>query len=139
MRPHTISTVRRAQTRAASALLAAMLVSTIFLMGCSGSKPPEETPGVTGEIKEFRRVDSGTVIATMLVEGGPQPHGAVSDKAMVSLTEETRIFSAEGERIEIGEFEDAASDGATASVWFTGPVAESYPVQGTAKAVQLTD
>lgn len=122
-----------------STLIAMMLATLLFAMGCSISKPPEGTPGITGEIKEFRRVDSGTVIATMLVEGGPQPHGALSDKAMVSITEETRIFSAEGDRIEIDELEDAAADGATASVWFTGPVAESYPVQGTAKAVQLTD
>lgn len=116
-----------------------MLVTAIVAAGCSGSKPPEDTPGITGEIGAFQRVDSGTVIATMLVEGGPQPHGALSDKAMVSLTDETRLFSAEGGRIELDEFEEAARDGATVSVWFTGPVAESYPVQGTAEAVQLTD
>jgi len=94
---------------------------------------PTETPGITGAITY---VAAGTDVAlgTISVEGGTQPEGAVSDKAVVSVTKQTAIFDASGGKATPADLQV----GAEVKVWFTGPVAESYPVQGAAAAVQIT-
>ena len=68
------------------------------------------------------------------MEGGEQPEGAVSDQAVVNVTKETVIFDANGQPTT----PDKLQVGTEVRVWFTGPVAESYPVQGAASAVQIT-
>lgn len=49
-----------------------------------------------------------------------------SAKAVVGLTPLTWIETARGDRLSM----DALVVGQRVAVWFTGPVAESYPVQG---------
>jgi len=71
----------------------------------------------------------------ILVEGGEQPQGAVSDKASVTVTDATDVFDAAGT---LSTWE-ALAQGQQVEVWFTGPVAESYPVQGTAGAVRILE
>jgi hypothetical protein len=100
--------------------------------GVSPVNVPAETPGITGVIKSIARSNQDAVWGTMLVEGGKQPAGAASDKAMVSITDQTSI--ARGGRW-IGP-EDLAV-GMTVRVWFFGAVAESYPVQGAARFVEV--
>ncbi len=73
-------------------------------------------------------------LGSITVEGGEQPEGAVSDKAVVNVTKETAIFDADGK----ASTPDKLQVGTEVKVWFAGPVAESYPVQGTASAVQIT-
>ena len=68
----------------------------------------------------------------MLVEGVEQPPGAVSDRAMVTVTDQT-LVARNGRRIPAQDLEV----GMTVRVWFEGAVAESYPVQGTAGFVEV--
>ena len=120
-------------------VLAAILVSAA-LLGASGCTPlggasaeaPTSPAGITGEITNVEPSERPGVVCTMLVEGGKQPAGAVSDKAMVTVTDETRITRAD-ER----EGAQSLAVGMTVRVWFEGPVAESYPVQGTAGFVEI--
>lgn len=106
----------------------------VVLVSCSGG-PPSDVPGTTGAITAVDTSQTGAEPAiVLLVEGGPQPEGAVSDRASVTVTEDTRIFSADGSDATV----DDLVEGAAVKVWFSGPVAESYPVQGTAGDIQLT-
>jgi len=68
----------------------------------------------------------------MLVEAPPGAQYPVGDKASVTVATSTKVID------EAGASVDAASltAGTRVDVWFDGPVAESYPVQGTASWVR---
>jgi len=121
---------RIARTLLLAAIATAMAV---IMVGCA-STVPTEAPGLI----------SGTVIsvvpgddrpASILVEEQAPPADGTLDKAQVAIAPSTQVFGPDGA-------EAAAStivEGARVKVWFEGPVAESYPVQGTAKAVQVLE
>lgn len=54
-----------------------------------------------------------------------------SPKAAVEITESTRIRTSAGGPMSLSAFRT----GQVVSVWFKGPVMESYPVRGTADQV----
>ena len=118
-------------------LLAVMLIG---LSGCGIAglvrnggelKPPTTPPGITGDIKLVQRA-AGEGPFTILVEGGAQPQGAVSDKAVVTVEEGARVARG-GAWIKAADLRA----GMSVRVWFDGAVAESYPVQGTAAFVEV--
>ncbi len=119
-------------TRIARALLL-MAVAGIIVATATGCAPtlPAETPGITGTVTSLVPGDDRP--ASILVEGPSQPAGAVSDKAQVTLAPSTQFFGPDGAEVAAATI----VQGASVKVWFEGPVAESYPVQGTAKAIQL--
>lgn len=117
--------------RSAIALALAALLIAGTITGCAADAPPDADAGIIGSITSMDHLINGEL--SMLVEGGPQAAGALSDKAQVAVTTDTRIFDARGKRIGM----DALKAGLGVRVWFTGPVAESYPIQGEAAAIQL--
>jgi hypothetical protein len=112
-------------------------VVVILLTACGPSEmPPTGQPSITGVITSAERVSGGNdVIARIVVEENPA-ESAGSAKASVRLTRHTRIVAHERVSTESNPL-DALVTGARVSVWFTGPVAESYPVQATADVVVL--
>ncbi len=113
--------------RAVLVLAASVLVAALLLAGCVAEPaPPDTRPGASGEVIE--REDAA--IPFLVVGDG---EASEYDQAWVTVDEETDVFDAEGETV-IGE---AIVVGARVEVWFTGGVAESYPVQGTASAVRI--
>lgn len=115
--------------------VAAPLLALLAVVGCgrvADVRIPSEPAGITGEVMSLERADTRGVLASMLVEGPAQPSGAVSDKASVTVTEQTSIARA-GRWVPAEEL----AVGQSVRVWFTGPVAESYPVQGTAEFVEI--
>lgn len=111
------------------ALLGAVVGPSIALLGCK-SAPPTDPVGIRGTITAKEPGDGRS--ASITVEGpAQQPAGAASDKARVTITPQTRFYD------EAGNPNDPAKlkVGVNVNVWFEGPVAESYPVQGSAKAV----
>ncbi len=121
---------------ARSSLLAAVLLALVamatatVLTGCARTLPAS-TPGITGTITSLLPGEDGP--ANFLVQGNKQPEGAVSDKAQVTIAPSTMFFDRYGEPTN----SRGISVGTRVSVWFDGAVAESYPVQGTALAVQV--
>jgi|SRR5665811_1323529 len=95
---------------------------------------PDSDPGIRGVIT---KADSTAGSRYILVEENPADM-AGSQKASVRLTDQAKIYRRSGQGIEKINREDLAS-GNKVSVWFEGPVAESYPVQGTAAVVVLED
>ncbi len=109
--------------------VALLLAAVVATTGCTQGLPTE-TPGITGTATSVTPGQGGLV---MLVEGGEQPAGAVSDRAQVTVPESAPVFDASGAEADAS----AIKLGAQVKVWFDGAVAESYPVQGTAKVVQV--
>ena len=109
-------------------------VNTTDTAGGLVQELPDEPPGIRGMIT---RADSAAGSSFILVEENPGD-AAGSQKASVRLNDQTKIYRRSGSILEkTGQQELTA--GKTVSVWFTGPVAESYPVQGTASVILLED
>jgi Protein of unknown function (DUF3221) len=60
----------------------------------------------------------------------------VYDKAFVRVNNKTKIQKMNGKLVEDAKFEEI-KNGVKLSVWFTGPVAESYPMQATAGKILI--
>ena len=125
MRPHPI---RSAITT--SVLVSLLALTVVGLYACGTPKPPGGPAGIVGQIQSVNTSGADTSI---LVVGGKQAAGAVSDKAMCRVTAKTTIVDSAGSKID----RDRLTLGSTVAVWFTGAVAESYPVQGTAAYIQV--
>ncbi|MBK5225482.1 MAG: DUF3221 domain-containing protein [Thermoleophilia bacterium] len=95
---------------------------------------PDSESGIRGVIT---KADSTAGSRFILVEETPGD-AAGSQKASVRLNDQTKIYRRSGSSLEkIGQ--SALTNGKKVSVWFEGPVAESYPVQGSASVIVLED
>jgi beta-N-acetylhexosaminidase len=108
--------------RCLAVLLALVLVS------CA-ERTPSRAPDISGQItRATTSVVDGSRRITMLVEAVPSDVSG-SPKALVTVDRSTRIFHANAS---VSPTVEDLLPGTTVSVWFDGPVAESYPVQGRA-------
>jgi hypothetical protein len=114
----------------AFALLVAIAVAASVLIACAPVLPTEPA-GIDGTVASLVPGDGRPM--QFMVTGGTQQAGSVSDQAQVGLTPSTQFFGPDGKPGNPATI----VVGARVKVWFTGPVAESYPVQGTASAVQI--
>jgi hypothetical protein len=127
------------------ALRALALVLVLGAFACNDPSPPADDPDIAHTTiptvpPDIRGViTSATVTAgrglgdsrgRVLVEAVPG-EASGSAKAMVSWTGTTRIFRRDGTPVTADEL----ARGVTVSAWFTGPVAESYPVQARARVI----
>lgn len=120
------------RTKRARAALALAGVAMLAIACSTGT--PAEPAGITGKVTAVTRpTDPSVARLTILVEGGDQPAGAVSDKASCAVTDNTTIRRENGDAATA----DDLKLGTSVRVWFTGPVAESYPVQGEASYVEI--
>jgi hypothetical protein len=117
-----------------AAVIATAIAAVLATAGCTPSLPPNP-PGITGAITSIVAGDGRP--ASFVLEGSqPRSQGAVADKAMVNIPTSTQFFDAKGGRAALTQI-GAIKQGSRVRVWFEGAVAESYPVQGSAKAVQI--
>ena len=75
------------------------------------------------------------ILGSMFVEA-PKDAKYAYDKAVVRMTTKTKFQKQNGKLVEDAKFEDI-KNGMKVSIWFTGPVAESDPVQATAGTVLI--
>ena len=114
--------------------LATACCLVLFTCADPAEMPPTSPPSINGVITRVERSPGGNdAIARIVVEENPA-EAAGSAKASVRLTTRTRILAGDGPASRPDPL-DALVNGARVSVWFTGPVAESYPVQATADVV----
>ena len=106
----------------------AVLLLALILVSCA-ERTPSRAPDISGQITRATTsvVDASRRI-TMIVEAVPSDVSG-SPKALVTVDRSTRIFHANAR---LSPKVEDLLPGATVSVWFEGPVAESYPVQGRA-------
>ena len=97
---------------------------------------PAEPVDIRGRVTQARRSSLGEPpVGTIQVEGTVEP-GTRHDKATIRVSRETKIF--------LGRDGKPASftflhTGDLVEVTFTGPVAESYPVQATAARIVILE
>jgi hypothetical protein len=116
-------------------LFAAALV---LLCAASCRVPPADPgpPSIRGLVKGLSESRSDLDITGFIqVESGPE-EDTLYDRALVAVTRKTAFFRVEGGAKTRAAFADLGP-GMLVEVWFTGPVAESYPVQATAKTVVI--
>lgn len=95
--------------------------------------PPSESPSIRGEVTSAELdTDAEGDTGTILIEGEIEDD-TVYDKASARITQDTQVFAQDGTLAAAGDI----AVGQRVEVWFTGPVAESYPVQATASDVRI--
>jgi beta-N-acetylhexosaminidase len=77
------------------------------------------------------------LLGTLLVEGD-KDKAVTYDKASVKVTDKTKIEKLDGKDRKEAKFEDIKK-GARVEATFTGPVADSYPVQATARSILILE
>lgn len=122
---------RRPATPKAQHLIATVaLLLLLAVAGCSLGpvRPPAGDPSIEGVITQLTSSAEG---GALRIESAGDPVYE-HDKASVRVDAETMLMREEtdGAYVRIA-FADLA-EGMTVSVWFEGPVAESYPVQAYA-------
>ncbi len=119
------------------------LVVCLVAAGCSGApgepdgpglsaSVPEESPSIIGDIKQ---VEQGSGGPRILVEQIPT-RSAGEPIAWISVTGRTRVLARAESRTTTASPGELAV-GTRVQVWFTGPVAESFPVQAMAGTVLI--
>ncbi|MFC1967639.1 DUF3221 domain-containing protein [Chloroflexota bacterium] len=98
-------------------------------------QPLQTEADFTGFITEIHPVGNEDVLGQILVESLTAKLG---DKYMVTINDETLIFKQDGENRRQAAFEELETK-QKVEVWFTGPIMESFPMQGTAQQVVITE
>src|SRR5262245_41483966 len=122
-------------------LLASLLILALGVSLAPGNEKKPEKADIRGLItrvaeanKEARQKGN---LGTILVEGYKEPTTQY-DKASVRVTDKTRITLRFGPEKKNWGFEDLKK-GRKVQIIFIGPVAESYPVQATAKEIVVLE
>lgn len=133
----------RHTSRALAALAVLAALGAAVVGGCGGataaqpaspspSAPPSSPADITGIVRDVTSSTGSDSMPVLLVVADPGSSSSV-DRASVRVTVDTVVWTAKGMR---GTAADLGP-GAEVAVWFTGPVAESYPVQATAGVLQI--
>jgi len=101
----------------------------------SAPEPLQTEADFTGWVTEIHPIGNKGTLGQILVESHADK---TVDKYMVTIKEETLIFQQDGENRRQIAFE-ALKTKQKVEVWFTGPIMESFPMQGTAQQVVITE
>ena len=113
------------------------LLPLVLLLACSSAPASSPSPApvdIRGEITQFHRSNYGEPpLGTIRVEGS-RSEDTRYERASIRVTRETQIVRAgEDKRIPFNQL----GVGSLVEVTFTGPVAESDPVQAVAERIVL--
>jgi hypothetical protein len=118
-------------------ILFTLALLLVALVGCGNGEEPSSSDdsqlveyGVAGNIVEITTSEDDAVLGTIKVEG-PEDNGAEYTEAVVTVTPDTKIYSndlTDFDNLEVGMY---------VNVFFEGPVKESFPVQATAKQINI--
>lgn len=125
--------IHRTLSRVVFGMFPRIVAIVLFAVGCSsatGITMPSTPADISGRITSISSV--GNFVGTIRVETNPS-QSTGSPKAIATVNGRTVIFLLSRNE---GEFR-SLSVGQWVRVWFNGPVAESYPVQGTAATVVI--
>ncbi len=98
-------------------------------------KPLQTEADFTGFITEIHPVGKEGTLGQILVESHADK---LVDKYMVTIKDETLIFKQDGENRRKVALE-ALETKQRVQIWFSGPILESFPMQGTARQVIVTE
>lgn len=98
------------------------------------------SPDIIGVITEVTPAESGTAVGTIGFEVKKVDPQVSPDRYVITIDADTLIYRQVGDEIgDLGEVEfGTLQAGQGAEVWLTGPVAESFPMQATAKFIVVS-
>lgn len=100
-----------------------------FVGGCMKSLPQRDADMTSATIVDAKR-DPGSL--TLMVEDA----SGTSDAATVWVYEQTDVLRETSAGIREAVANDLV-EGAQIDIWFDGPIAESYPIQGSADTILI--
>jgi hypothetical protein len=105
-------------------------------LGCTSTAKPMETEAdLIGFITGIRPNREGNILGQINVESHADK---IVSKYVVTITDETLIFQQDGNDLRRTAFKTLENK-QWVKIWFTGPVMESFPVQGTAGQVVIVE
>lgn len=117
-------------------LLGLLMALMVIAVDCASAPEALETEaGFTGFITEIHPIEKKDTLGRILVESQADKF---VDKYMVTIKDETLIFKQEGEKrsqVAFGALETKQQ----VQIWFSGPIMESFPMQGTAQQVVIIE
>jgi hypothetical protein len=118
-------------------LLMLVLLTACGASGAEPAQPAQGVPDIRGTVTDLQLAGAGgqQILGTALIEG-PIADGTRFDQASVRITSETRIWEQQGTEHRAVAVE-ALATGQRVEARFSGPVAESYPVQATAAEIVI--
>ena len=128
---------RSRSTLAKAALVLAATLALALLSACSNDSdaaPGANDPDIRGVITSISD-GTGDVIGSVRIEGTID-EDTTYDKAVVRVEGDTLLFRQVGSAMMEITFADLTV-GQTVEAWFTGPIAESYPVQVKASQIVI--
>ena len=108
-----------------------ILLSLLLLgaLACGGGAPTGR-PDIAGVVTAVQRDAAGRVTSVLVEERPGETAGSAKASLRISATTVVRRGDAPASPNDLRQ-------GQRVQAWFSGPVAESYPVQATAAAIQI--
>ena len=116
------------------ALVALMASAACNSQRAVDSTLPERAADITGTITRVQAAGGSSTRDVVLVEEIPGNLQSGGAKANITVSAATRVFESSGGELKSIAFPELRI-GMRARAWFEWPVAESYPVQGTAAVI----
>ena len=113
-----------------------LLMVAVWSLPAIEAGPKEGKVDIRGFVKDVRKGD-GKILTVILIEG-TRDKDTSQDKASVKITRATKLVRAGAKDRRAATVDDLKA-GVRVEVIFTGPVAESYPVQATAGEVRILE
>jgi beta-N-acetylhexosaminidase len=119
-------------------LFALLLSATTFFtaLSCQTGPPELEQPDIRGTVEGLSDSMSSSDISGFILIEGALEEDTKYDRALVTVRSSTRIYQQNGERLVKARYAHIRQS-SVLEVWFTGPVAESYPVQADAGTIVI--
>ena len=106
----------------------------VVAVDCASSPEALETEAdFTGWVLEVQPIGKGDTLGQILVESQVEK---VIDRYRITIKDETLIFEQDGENRRQVAFK-ALETKQQVQIWFSGPIMESFPMQGTAQQVVI--
>lgn len=124
--------------RAIFSVIAALIVVMALAAACGDDSDSdvEGDPDIRGTITDVSS-GSGEILGSARIEGTIEPDTSY-DAAVVRIDSDTEIFRTVGGELTEASFSDL-SVGQQVEAWFTGAVADSYPVQAKAARIVILE
>lgn len=119
-------------------IIVAAVVGGLALAGCAPSVPEAE-PDIRGVVTEVSaRGDDGVSLRVVWTDDAALGVQAGYDAAQVTVSGDTEVLSRAIDGSVAAAGADDIAVGTVVEAWFTGAVAESYPVQATVRTIVIT-
>jgi len=117
-------------------LMGLLIVLALVSINCApATKPIETEPNFIGFITEIHPSQERGISGQISVESHADK---IVTKYIITIEDETLIFKQDGDNLRKAAFA-ALETKQWLQIWFSGPVLESWPMQGTAKQVVIID